>query len=81
MTFSPDGRRIATGGDGHEAIKLWDVATRRELATLESQGSRFNGVRFSPDGNSLLAGNDAGTLHLWRAPSFAEIDVAESRQP
>jgi WD40 repeat protein/serine/threonine protein kinase len=81
VVFSPDGRRLATGGgSGREAVKVWDVATCREMLTLAGGGSIFGYVAFSPDGNWLMArSNLGGHLHLWRAPSWAEIDAAEKR--
>ncbi len=60
-------------------MKLWDTASYQELLTLEGQGSGFYWTAFSPDGNVLGAMNRAGTLHLWRAPSLAEIDAAEAK--
>jgi WD40 repeat protein/serine/threonine protein kinase len=74
VTFSPDGKRLAIGGDGNEAIKLWHVEGLQELLTLEGQGSTFNSVAFSPDGNVLAASNGQGILHIWRAPSLAQIE-------
>jgi len=56
---------------------LLDIATLREVLTLSGQGHDFCDVRFSPDGNRLMAVSDEGNLHLWRAPSFAEIDAIE----
>jgi WD40 repeat protein len=81
VAFSPDGLRLVTGGTGKEAIVLWDVESHEELLTLEGQGSVFVPTSFSPDGNVIGSMNRPDTqrsiLHLWRAPSWAEIEAAE----
>jgi WD40 repeat protein/serine/threonine protein kinase len=77
VVFSPDGRRLATGGSARDSVKLWDLSTYRELATLVGQGFVFSFVAFSPDGRWLAARSMEGQLHLWRAPSWAEIEAAE----
>jgi WD40 repeat protein len=76
VAFSPDGRRLATGGNGRDAVKLWDLSTRRELMTLSGQGL-IQEVAFSPDGQWLVARGTPGHLHLWHAPSWEEIEAAE----
>ena len=64
--------------DSRDAVKLWDLSTHRELMTLPGQGSLFSFVAFSPDGRWLAACSYMeGQLHLWRAPSWAEIEAAE----
>ncbi len=79
--FSPDGRCLATGGSSaQEAVKLWDLATRRELLSLQAEGELFFHIAFSQDGSSLMATSFAGLAHLWRAPSWAEIEAAERKQ-
>ena len=78
VTFSPNGRRLAAGGDGIEAVKIWDVKSHQELLTLPGMGSIHYRIAFSADGNILGSLNrDAGMLHLWRAPSWEEIEKAE----
>jgi hypothetical protein len=59
-------------------MKLWNVATRRELASLKLgiYGSR---ITFSPDGQTLAVWDKwglGGTLRLWRAPVH---DMKQSR--
>ena len=78
VAFSPDGTRLATGGCGKDAIKLWEMESQQELLTLEGQGSLFDSSAFSPDGNLLGSRNHFNLLHLWRAPSWEEIETAES---
>jgi WD40 repeat protein/DNA-binding SARP family transcriptional activator len=51
VVFSPDGRLLASN-PGAE-VKVWEVATRRELATLPIRDLQF--MAFSPDGRRLAA--------------------------
>lgn len=78
--FAPDGRRLAIGGDGHEAVKLWETDGWREVLALEGAGSLFQTTAFSPDGSQLGSCNGQGRLHLWSAPSLTQIDHASAQE-
>ena len=79
--FSPNGRRLVTCGTGRDAVRLWDVASHRELITIPEKATFMGGrAAFSPDGNYLAACSpDEGKLYLWRAPSWQEIEADEKR--
>ncbi len=49
VSFSPDGRRIASAGDDG-TVKLWDTTTGRLIATFEGHGGPVSRVAYSPDG-------------------------------
>jgi WD40 repeat protein/serine/threonine protein kinase len=77
--FSPDGRRIATGG-ADRTVKLWDSATGRMIRSFEGKGGRINSIAFSPDGGRLasLGGDsfEAGRLVIWDVQTGATaVDV------
>jgi WD40 repeat protein len=78
--YSPDGSRLAVGGGGIEAVKLFDSTNYRELLTLPGKGTIFWDTQFSQDGNWLGSVNLNGGLHLWRAPSSEEIAALEAKQ-
>ena len=67
---------LAAGGDGREAVRLYDADSHLPVLTLAARGSIFQRTAFSPDGTVLAASNEEGELHLWRAPSWAEIEAA-----
>jgi WD40 repeat protein len=78
--YSPDGSRLAAGGGGIEAVRLFDSTNYRELLTLPGNGTIFWDTQFSSDGNWLGSLNLNGVLHLWRAPSMEEIAAMEAKQ-
>jgi serine/threonine protein kinase/WD40 repeat protein len=78
VAFSPDGKRLAAGLQVTEAIKIWSLENNQEVLNLHASGSLFNHTEFSPDGTLLASSNDEGELHIWRAPTQAEIDAAEA---
>ena len=77
LAFSPDSRRLAVGSDDRQAVKLWDLQSFQELVTLPGSSSAYTQTRFSPDGNLLGTMNARGVLHVWRAPSWQEIEAEE----
>src|SRR5262249_13071828 len=54
LTFSPDGRRLVSGGFDRR-IKLWEPTSGEEILTLMGQNDCINGVAFSPDGLRLAS--------------------------
>ncbi len=70
--FSPDGRRILSGGaDG--SVRLWDAKTGKELKRLDGHVGRIWTVAFSPDGRRAVSGGYDNAIRLWDLATGREI--------
>jgi WD40 repeat protein len=55
-------------GSSAQAVQLWDVRSRRPLASLPTpQDVELYSLAWSPDGRAVAAGGAGGTLWLWDA--------------
>jgi WD40 repeat protein len=72
VAFSPDGKTIASGCEDH-TIKLWDVASGKEIRTLDHHTGWAYSVVFSPDGKTLASGSWDRTVKLWDVASGEEL--------
>ena len=56
-------------------MKLWDVATRTNIATLQGHTDGVNSVSFSPDGTTFAAAGGVfdDTLELWNVATHTNI--------
>ena len=73
LCFSPDGKVLASGCCGKfdrgicatMEIKVWDVASGRELRTWQAPGEGVRSLTFSLDGRTLVGGAGDGRVVLW----------------
>ncbi|MCI5208415.1 MAG: hypothetical protein D3910_06385, partial [Candidatus Electrothrix sp. ATG2] len=77
LSFSPDGRTLASGFGTDGTIDLWDVKTGQRLRSLTGAPSCYSSssLSFSPDGRSLAASCSDGESSLWNVSTGKPILV------
>jgi WD40 repeat protein len=64
LSFSPEGRRLASAGFDAK-VKVWDTETGLELLTLAGHKSWIWKMHFSPDGQRILSCGRDHTVRIW----------------
>jgi WD40 repeat protein len=64
VAFSPDGKRLVTAGRDN-AVKVWEVATGREVFHLRGHHSWPEALAFTRDGKRLATSGQDSLIRLW----------------
>ena len=72
IAFTPDGRHLVSGGRD-SSVKIWEVASGRELRSLSGHGDAVSAVAVSPDGRLLASASRDKTVKLWDSVTGREV--------
>ena len=78
VSLSPDGVILASGSD--RTVRLWNIETREQIASLEGHTDAVNSVSFSPDGTVLASGSRDGRVILWNVGTRKQIASLEGHR-
>jgi WD40 repeat protein len=79
MAFSPDGKQLAVLGITQ--IQIWNMESRKSLATFRYGDDWPSTLAFSPDGKILAVGNEKGVIELLDATdNYRPIDFLQGHK-
>jgi WD40 repeat protein len=64
LTFSCDCKLLATAGFD-ETVRVWEVATAKEMHCFSGGQARIHAVAFSPDGKTVASAGGDSTVLVW----------------
>ena len=57
--------RRPSRNDPNSTVRIWDLATGREVRRFEGHRGAVNAVAFTPDGRSVVSGSEDATALVW----------------
>jgi len=78
VRFSDRGKLLISAGNDN-AVRVWDVATRRPLKTLRGHAGRVLSCAFAPDNAWVLSGSHDHLAKLWSIAGYEEVRVLRGR--
>jgi WD40 repeat protein len=89
VAWSPDGKTLASLSTAKSEVKLWDVAERKERATMHSDLGNSYGFASTPDSKTLIVGHHqydpktgpTGGISLWNVATGQRTGLLQHTPP
>lgn len=65
VSFSPDGKSVASTASMGKAVRIWDVLTGEQRCNLGDHAGDITAISFSPDGRVLFSASEDCTAMSW----------------
>jgi WD40 repeat protein len=76
VEFSPCGRYVLSASKD-KTVKLWDIATGREIRTFKGHSDVVSSAKFTPNGHHIVSSSWDRSIRLWDIATGLEVRVSE----
>lgn len=73
ISFSPDGRFIASASEEETCIRIWDTISETQVGSLVGHERTITKICYSLDGRSLISASEDKTIRIWDLGTYTQI--------
>jgi WD40 repeat protein len=78
LALSPDGTRLVAMGDRTDGLRVWDVASRRQVATYKTAETTLWAVAYRPDGAHVAVLGPGHVIEVLDVATGERVATAEA---
>src|SRR5262249_50882129 len=78
LALSPDGRRLVTMGDETDGLRVWDVASRRQVATYKTADNGLWAVAYHPGGTQIAVLGSGHIIEVLDAATGKRVTTVDA---
>lgn len=75
VAYSPDQKKIATGGDNENSVKIWDSESGELLSSTVKQYESVWSLAWSSDGKTLISGGNIRSIRIFDTATWQQIAI------
>lgn len=79
LTFSPDGKKLATGSMD-TAVQLWDAVKNKKLKSFQGHTGWVTAIEISEDGKCLASGDTDSVVRIWDTNKGSELALLQGHR-
>jgi tRNA A-37 threonylcarbamoyl transferase component Bud32 len=78
IAFSPDGR-LAVSGSRDGAVRVWDLAAKKDRQCLTGHSKPIGSVAFFPDGHRIISASADTTVRIWDLSTGKQVNCFDKQ--
>jgi eukaryotic-like serine/threonine-protein kinase len=80
VSYSPDGGRLVVVNGDRPEVKVWDIATAKEICTFADRSDPAQCAAFSPDGRHVASAGFNFAVRVWDSTTAQPIQGLEGHE-
>lgn len=78
VAFSAADNQVIASAGRDKVVRIWDIPTQSQLSKLVKHSAPIKSISISPNGKTLISGDNKGIVNIWRVKSGKHLQTIEA---